>query len=62
MLISSRSSPARALKSAGLTLPVQDPEHFGMLVGSGIGGMEAFEEQHKILLAKTIIAWRSSSP
>ena len=28
-----------ALKNAGLTLPVQDPERFGVLVGSGIGGM-----------------------
>jgi 3-oxoacyl-[acyl-carrier-protein] synthase II len=33
-------------------LPVQDPERFGVLVGSGIGGMETFEEQHKILLEK----------
>ena len=41
-----------ALNNAGLTLPVQDPERFGVLVGSGIGGMETFEEQHKILLQK----------
>src|SRR5215813_4620268 len=31
-----------ALKTAGLTLPVADPERFGVLVGSGIGGMETF--------------------
>jgi 3-oxoacyl-[acyl-carrier-protein] synthase II len=33
-------------------LPVTDPERFGVIVGSGIGGMDTFEEQHKILLAK----------
>jgi len=41
-----------ALKSAGLIEHRPDPERIGVLVGSGIGGMETFEEQHTTLLQK----------
>ena len=41
-----------ALRSAGLGENRPDPERIGVLVGSGIGGMETFEEQHSVLLQK----------
>jgi 3-oxoacyl-[acyl-carrier-protein] synthase II len=41
-----------ALQSAGLGGHRPDPDRIGVLVGSGIGGMETFEEQHSILLQK----------
>ena len=42
----------QALKSAGLADAPADPERIGVIIGSGIGGMETFEEQHKNLLEK----------
>lgn len=41
-----------ALRSAGLGEHRPDPERIGVIVGSGIGGMETFEEQHTALLQK----------
>jgi 3-oxoacyl-[acyl-carrier-protein] synthase II len=41
-----------ALRSAGLGDGVPDAERAGVIVGSGIGGMETFEEQHTNLLQK----------
>jgi len=41
-----------ALGSAGLRDAVPDAERIGVIVGSGIGGMETFEEQHTNLLQK----------
>lgn len=41
-----------ALRSAGLGDSRPDPERIGVVVGSGIGGMETFEEQHTTLLQK----------
>ena len=41
-----------ALRSAGLGDHRPDPERIGVIVGSGIGGMETFEEQHTVLLQK----------
>ena len=41
-----------ALRSAGLGDGVPDAERVGVVVGSGIGGMETFEEQHTNLLQK----------
>ena len=41
-----------ALGSAGLGDGVPDAERIGVIVGSGIGGMETFEEQHTNLLQK----------
>jgi 3-oxoacyl-[acyl-carrier-protein] synthase II len=41
-----------ALRSAGLGDGVPDAERVGVIVGSGIGGMETFEEQHRNLLQK----------
>ncbi|MFB0847253.1 beta-ketoacyl-ACP synthase II [Paenibacillus oleatilyticus] len=42
-----------ALKDAGLSVKEDtDPERVGVYVGSGIGGLSTWEEQHKILLEK----------
>ncbi len=41
-----------ALRSAGLGEHLPDPERIGVIVGSGIGGMETFEEQHSNLIQK----------
>ncbi|MCR8630848.1 beta-ketoacyl-ACP synthase II [Paenibacillus radicis (ex Xue et al. 2023)] len=42
-----------ALKDAGLNVKEDtDPERVGVSVGSGIGGLSTWEEQHKILLEK----------
>jgi 3-oxoacyl-[acyl-carrier-protein] synthase II len=42
----------QALKSAGLELDGVDPKRVGVIIGSGIGGMETFEEQHTQLIQK----------
>jgi 3-oxoacyl-[acyl-carrier-protein] synthase II len=42
-----------ALQDAELSIAEQtDPERVGVIVGSGIGGLSTWEEQHKILLEK----------
>ena len=42
-----------ALQDAGLRIGENaDPERTGVIVGSGIGGLASWEEQHKILLEK----------
>jgi len=38
-----------ALKNSGLDLEHEDRDRIGVVVGSGIGGMETFESQHSIL-------------
>jgi len=39
-----------AFKSAGFDINTENPERMGVLVGSGIGGIGTFEEQHRRLL------------
>lgn len=42
-----------AINDAGLNISEQtDPERVGVFVGSGIGGLETWEEQHNVLLEK----------
>jgi len=41
-----------AMADAGLTEPVGDPERFGVMLGSGIGGLRTLEDQHTILMNK----------
>jgi len=41
-----------AMADAGLTDPVNDPERFGVMLGSGIGGLKTLEDQHTILMNK----------
>ncbi len=35
-----------AVEDAGLSLPVQDADRFGVIIASGIGGFETFENEH----------------
>ena len=42
----------QALRASGLDLESVDHRRVGVIVGSGIGGMETFEEQHANLLQK----------
>lgn len=41
-----------ACADAEISADTTDPERVGVLVGSGIGGLQVLEDQHKILLAK----------
>ncbi len=41
-----------AMADAGITDPVADPERFGCIIGSGIGGLKTTEDQHTNYLAK----------
>jgi 3-oxoacyl-[acyl-carrier-protein] synthase II len=42
----------KAMQDAGLAGPVEDPERFGVMLGSGIGGLRTLEDQHTILMNK----------
>lgn len=41
-----------AMSDAGLEGPAGDPERFGVIVGSGIGGLKSLEDQHTNLITK----------
>jgi 3-oxoacyl-[acyl-carrier-protein] synthase II len=41
-----------AMEDAGLAGPVGDPERFGCIIGSGIGGLQTTEEQHTVLMER----------
>ncbi len=41
-----------AAEDAGLSLPVEHPERTGVIVGSGIGGFETIEREHRKLLER----------
>ena len=41
-----------AVDDAGIKLDGIEPNRFGVITGSGIGGIETFEQQHSILLEK----------
>ncbi len=41
-----------AMADAGLTGPIGDPERFGCIVGSGIGGLKTTEDQHTVLMQR----------
>ena len=42
----------QAMADAGFTGPVADPERFGVVIGSGIGGLKVTEDQHTVLMQK----------
>ena len=46
------AATAQAIEQAGIKDGVVDPNRFGVIVGSGIGGISTFEEQHRTLLEK----------
>jgi 3-oxoacyl-[acyl-carrier-protein] synthase II len=41
-----------ALRESGLKTNLADPERVGVIIGSGIGGIQSFEHAHRILLEK----------
>ncbi len=41
-----------AMADAGFNGPVTDPERFGCVLGSGIGGLKVTEDQHTVLMNK----------
>jgi len=41
-----------AMADAGLSEPVGDPERFGCMIGSGIGGLKTTSDQHTVLMNK----------
>jgi 3-oxoacyl-[acyl-carrier-protein] synthase II len=41
-----------AMQDAGFDMPVKDPERFGVVLGSGIGGLKTTEDQHTILMQR----------
>ncbi len=43
-----------AVKDAGLDFKSEDPYRCGVLIGSGIGGIETLEEQNKILIERGV--------
>jgi 3-oxoacyl-[acyl-carrier-protein] synthase II len=42
----------KAMADAGLDGPCGDPERFGVILGSGIGGLKSLEDQHTNLITK----------
>jgi len=42
----------QAMADAGLTGPTDDPERFGCIIGSGIGGLQTTSDQHTILMQR----------
>jgi len=46
------ASAILAHRQSGLNFDDEDPTRAGAIVGSGIGGLETLEEQHKILLSR----------
>ncbi len=43
---------AQAVRQAGASPETIDPNRYGVIVGSGIGGIATFEDQHRVLLEK----------
>ena len=44
------ASAEMAIRQSGLTTNLKDPTRVGVIIGSGIGGLQALEHAHKILL------------
>lgn len=42
----------QCIDDAGLARPFADPERVGVIIGAGLGGLPAIEEQHEILMTK----------
>jgi beta-ketoacyl-acyl-carrier-protein synthase II len=43
---------AQAVRQSGVSPQTVDPNRYGVIVGSGIGGIATFEDQHRVLLEK----------
>jgi len=46
-------SAKAAINQSGLNLAVEDPSRIGVIIGSGVGGLFTFEEQHKMLIKRS---------
>ena len=46
------AASAESIRSAGLDLESVNRDRVGVLIGSGIGGMETFETQHRVMLER----------
>jgi 3-oxoacyl-[acyl-carrier-protein] synthase II len=46
------AASAEAIRSAGLDLDSVNRDRIGVVIGSGIGGMETFEAQHSVLMER----------
>ena len=46
------SAAVQAINDAGLTGDLDQPERYGVMIGSGIGGLRTLEDQHTILMNK----------
>ncbi len=45
-------SAKHALAQSKLDIPNEDPERLGVIIGSGVGGLYTFEEQHAMLIKR----------
>ncbi|MCF7826293.1 MAG: beta-ketoacyl-ACP synthase II [Candidatus Marinimicrobia bacterium] len=45
-------SAKAAIKQSGLDMANEDPSRMGVIIGSGVGGLYTFEEQHEMLIKK----------
>lgn len=43
-----------AVKDAGINVEAEDRKRFGVIIGTGIGGIETIEEQYKILIERGV--------
>ena len=48
-----------AVKDAGVDFAKEDPYRCGVLIGSGIGGIETLEEQNKVLMVSAARAYEA---
>ena len=46
------ASAIQAVRDSGLDLDAEDPDRTGVIVGSGIGGLQELEDQHNRMIAK----------
>ena len=45
-------SAKAAIKQSGLDTSIEDPTRMGVIIGSGVGGLYTFEEQHAMLIKR----------
>ncbi|MDB5295377.1 MAG: beta-ketoacyl-acyl-carrier-protein synthase, partial [Phycisphaerales bacterium] len=48
------AASAGAVASAGITFDAGDPDRCGVIIGSGVGGLETIQEQYRVLLDRGV--------
>ena len=48
------AASVQAVKDAGIDFSKEDPYRCGVVIGSGIGGIETIEEQNKVLIERGV--------